>query len=195
MDETGAKITELTSIAGADVAGSDLLTLVDISDTTMATSGTNKKITINELRKIERDYIRATSSATATTSSSAAGYADYTKVPLDTTVSSEGSKLSLSENQVVIGAGVSMVKVSAVMGWSTGITTGDKLAMSIGLNESGVNYVIIPGAAYVNIPMPSMMLEVEEDNTIELVGQDLARTGAIIRNGALNTWLMVEVIK
>jgi hypothetical protein len=60
MDETGAKITELDSILGADVAGSDLTTLVDISDTTMATSGTNKKLTIDELGKIEQTLINKT---------------------------------------------------------------------------------------------------------------------------------------
>lgn len=45
------RISELTSITGANVADADLLVVVDVSDTTMAASGTNKKITMAELAK------------------------------------------------------------------------------------------------------------------------------------------------
>jgi lysophospholipase L1-like esterase len=44
-----AKISDLTTITGATVATSDVLPVVDVSDTTMALSGTTKKITIAEL--------------------------------------------------------------------------------------------------------------------------------------------------
>lgn len=43
------KITDLTSITGANTATGDLFVVVDISDTTMAASGTDKKITRDEL--------------------------------------------------------------------------------------------------------------------------------------------------
>lgn len=43
------KVTDLTAITGANTATGDLFSLVDISDTTMAASGTNKKITRAEL--------------------------------------------------------------------------------------------------------------------------------------------------
>jgi hypothetical protein len=43
------KISALAALTGANVAAGDLATLVDVSDTTMAASGTNKKITIDEL--------------------------------------------------------------------------------------------------------------------------------------------------
>lgn len=45
------RISELTSITGANLADADLLVVVDVSDTTMAASGTNKKITMAELAK------------------------------------------------------------------------------------------------------------------------------------------------
>lgn len=45
------RISELTSITGANLADADLLVVVDVSDTTMASSGTNKKITMSELAK------------------------------------------------------------------------------------------------------------------------------------------------
>jgi hypothetical protein len=44
------KISGLTALTGANTASGDLLTIVDISDTTMAATGTNKKITLTELQ-------------------------------------------------------------------------------------------------------------------------------------------------
>jgi hypothetical protein len=43
------QITDLSALTGADLADDDLFEVVDISDTTMAASGTNKKITRAEL--------------------------------------------------------------------------------------------------------------------------------------------------
>lgn len=45
-----AKISALSALTGANAASGDLITLVDISDTTFAASGTNKKMTLDELR-------------------------------------------------------------------------------------------------------------------------------------------------
>ena len=42
------KISELTTLTGAVANGADLIEAVDISDTTMATSGTNKSMTLAE---------------------------------------------------------------------------------------------------------------------------------------------------
>ena len=42
------RISELTSITGANLADADLLVVVDVSDPTMAASGTNKKVTLDE---------------------------------------------------------------------------------------------------------------------------------------------------
>lgn len=43
------KITDLTAITGANTASGDLIPIVDVSDTSMAASGTTKKITRDEL--------------------------------------------------------------------------------------------------------------------------------------------------
>lgn len=40
-----SKITDLTALTGANAATTDLISIVDVSDTTMAASGTNKSIT------------------------------------------------------------------------------------------------------------------------------------------------------
>lgn len=43
------RISDLTAITGSSVASTDLVPIVDVSDTTMAASGTDKKITATEL--------------------------------------------------------------------------------------------------------------------------------------------------
>ena len=43
------KISDLTAIAGASLASTDLAVVVDVSDTTMAASGTDKKTTVADL--------------------------------------------------------------------------------------------------------------------------------------------------
>ena len=46
----GTKLTDFTALTGANVAANDIIEIVDVSDTTMAASGTNKKMTMAELR-------------------------------------------------------------------------------------------------------------------------------------------------
>jgi hypothetical protein len=46
---SNAKITDLASITGGDIASTDVVPLVDVSDTSMAASGTNKKTTVLSL--------------------------------------------------------------------------------------------------------------------------------------------------
>lgn len=45
----GSKVTDLSALTGANLAGGDLIDLVDISDTTMSAQGTNKKQSVDEL--------------------------------------------------------------------------------------------------------------------------------------------------
>lgn len=60
MDEEGAKITELDPILGSEVSNADLLPIVDVSDTSMALTGTNKKLTIEELGKVTKTLTNTT---------------------------------------------------------------------------------------------------------------------------------------
>ena len=47
---TAKTITQLTALAAADAASTDVLPIVDVSDTTMAATGTTKKITLTDLQ-------------------------------------------------------------------------------------------------------------------------------------------------
>lgn len=44
------KITGLAALTGANIASDDLFVGVDVSDTSMAATGTNKKLTVDDLR-------------------------------------------------------------------------------------------------------------------------------------------------
>lgn len=50
------KTSDLSALTGTSVAAGDLFPVVDVSDTTMAASGTNKKLTSAELRAFLRQY-------------------------------------------------------------------------------------------------------------------------------------------
>lgn len=83
------RISDLTSIAGADTDGADLLTLVDVDDTTMAATGTNKKITVAEfLTKVGTTFVDATDFLAKgdIVSGSGAGAFTFTGVGADGTV-------------------------------------------------------------------------------------------------------------
>jgi len=81
-----SRITDLAAITGALTDGADLLTLVDVDDTTMAASGTNKKITVTEfLSKVGDTFVDATdfTAKGAIVSGSAAGAFTFTAVGVD----------------------------------------------------------------------------------------------------------------
>lgn len=44
-----AKITDLAALSSTDLADGDLFVVVDVSDTSMAATGTNKKILLSSL--------------------------------------------------------------------------------------------------------------------------------------------------
>jgi hypothetical protein len=54
----GTKMTALTALTGAGAATDDIIEVVDISDTTMAASGTNKKMTLAELVAYVKTLLR-----------------------------------------------------------------------------------------------------------------------------------------
>lgn len=73
------KITDLTSLTGAGTASGDLFPIVDISDTTMGATGTDKKITRDELNIAlgilppTQQILTSTTSATYTTPAGCTG--------------------------------------------------------------------------------------------------------------------------
>ena len=89
------KISALTAIDGATLASTDLVPVVDVSDTTMAGTGTNKKLTAAEL-----GVALAAVGGLASTSAVAAGYqpldSDLTAIAALTTTEFGRSFLTLA---------------------------------------------------------------------------------------------------
>jgi hypothetical protein len=73
------KITDLASLTGANSADTDVVPLVDVSDTSMAASGTTKKITIAELAKAVGDGGRLILDTNATPSAPSEGTTLFTR--------------------------------------------------------------------------------------------------------------------
>jgi hypothetical protein len=94
---TSEKITDLVALAGADFADGDLVVVVDVSDTTMAPTGTNKKSTVVEVTT-------GIVSAAAVSSAGAAMLAD-----LPVTVAAAGAAMVVDLPTTVASAGAAMV--------------------------------------------------------------------------------------
>ena len=115
-----SKITALTALTAADPAV-DMFPVVDVSDTTMAASGTTKRISINN--------ILACSPAATLASATISG---------DLTVAT--NRLSVSSTGVQIGTTTN--KTTAFTGNGTGLTIGAALAPTIALwDTTNASYV------------------------------------------------------
>lgn len=98
------KISQLTALLGANTASGDLVTVVDISDTTMGASGTNKKMTLAEFQ------------ASPMSAGTANGvlYLNGTKVP------SSGSALTFDGTNLATTGTASATKLIPTGGSATG---------------------------------------------------------------------------
>lgn len=106
---TAKTITQLTALAAADAASADVLPIVDVSDTTMAATGTTKKITLTDLQSapvsagVANGVLYLNDSKVATSGSALT----YNGVGLGIGVASASQLLNLS------GAGTSSIQVAS----------------------------------------------------------------------------------
>ena len=115
-----SKITALTALTAADPAN-DMLPVVDVSDTSMAASGTTKRISINNILACSPSATLASATITG-----------------DLTVAT--NRLSVSSTGVQIGTTTN--KTTAFTGNGTGLTIGGALAPTIALwDTTNASYV------------------------------------------------------
>ena len=114
-----AKITALTAISVIDVAA-DMLPIVDISDTSMAASGTTKKITINQILG---------ASGTATLASAT--------ITGDLTVDTNTLFVDSANNRVGIGTASPTSDLDIFRASGSGITSGISLRTAAGAGGDG----------------------------------------------------------
>jgi hypothetical protein len=111
-----SKISALTALTGANSAPGDLLEIVDISDTTMAASGTNKKITREELQTFSLGTITADKKCLDLSATwNAAGVA-FTGIKLNITNTASAAGSKLLDLQVGSSSRVSFDKDFALYG-------------------------------------------------------------------------------
>lgn len=142
------KITDLTALTGANSASTDLAVVVDVSDSTMAASGTDKKMTLAELAAG-----LATHGALATDAELAAHEADTTSVhgitDTSTLYRSGGTDVAVADG----GTGASTAADAAT---NLGLGTGDSpqfTAVNVGhatdttITRTGAGDIAVEGNA------------------------------------------------
>lgn len=129
------------------------------------------------------------------TSTTASSLSDNFKILLNSKADGYGAKLTLENNSVKIGSGISKIKVSAsvfVNGPNqTGYVWGKILK-----NEETISSSIIPYAnqgSFLSTPIPASIVDVSENDEISLIADSTCN--GTLRTGKANTWLLVEVIE
>ena len=140
--------------------------------------------------------------ATATTNLTTSA---YTKLPLDTVISSVGDKLSVATTDnggIVIGANVSKILVSAQMKFATGASAGSRYFRIVKnvpysyLNTLGWAYKGMTASSRDILVIPPMLADVAQGDVIYLMYYT-ANTNDTIDGGSSSKWLTaltVEVV-
>jgi hypothetical protein len=138
----------------------------------------------------EKNYLVATSTGTINLN----GNTDITL----TATSVVGTKLTLEDGKVKIGAGVSKVRISGSIFMDiTYIESAGYIWGRIAKNASNVAgsiSPILPSMAFISAVIPSHIIEVEEGDLFQL-NVDVTGSTGTTRDGVTNTWLDVEVIE
>lgn len=106
-----------------------------------------------------------------------------------------GSLLTLNNYEIVIGEGVSKVKVSANVLYSTGGTggSGSRRGAIIYKNNNQVLYNMTASTeTYTGVSIAPFIMSVQENDTISLYMRNQGTTGSTM--SAANTFLTVEVV-
>lgn len=123
---------------------------------------------------------------------------DEEKLPLDLVSEKVGDKLSLVSNGVLIGAGVSKVKVSSNVMYSTipAEGLGEIHANNIYLNTTKISETAVrPSGTYPSVSNASKMISVSEGDIIFLYVTSRGAPGSVVRGGSTYTNLTVEVVE
>lgn len=133
--------------------------------------------------------------ATATIGSSVTlSSTDTTHLSL-TSATIAGGGLTLSGGDIVIGAGISHVKISASAYYTTGYTAGDKAHLNITRNDVVVASAMENlSATYQTLSIAPKIITVSEGDKIGLAVRNQTGARGVINNSSDATYLTVEVI-
>ena len=116
----------------------------------------------------------------------------YTKVTGFYQYNRYGTRLSFNDNQVVIGAGVSRVKISGRFGWYA--TTGSIKYGRIRKNSNGLIWSTtnVPSGAYLADCFSEFLVDVQEGDTISMTYYT-EQSGDSLQDN-MRTYITVEVL-
>ena len=129
------KISQLNSLTGANTASGDLVTIVDISDTTMGASGTNKKMTLTEFQ----------ASPVSAGTANGVTYLNASKV------STAGSALTFDGTNLATTGTASATKLIPTGGTATGNGMYLPSANTLGFSTNGVLNMSLDASGNVGI--------------------------------------------
>lgn len=161
-------------------------TVVDNLNSTSTTDG----LSANQGKVLKEKFIPQYMTATVSTNYSIS--AGTTAVLFDTVANSNGNKLTLNNNKIVIGTGVSYIRVNGAI-FVESPSNGYLWSILMKNDSIRIASVLTPvqNDSYVSSAIPSIVIPVSEGDTISLY-RDCG--GNAVRGGRDNTWLQVEVL-
>lgn len=160
-----AKITDLTALTAANAATGDLVEIVDVSDTTMAASGTNKKMTVANLAgAVAKEGVVAADALWDAKGDLAAG-----------TGANTASKLTVGANGTVL---------IAASGETTGLKWAAMSGQAYGLGADGD--VTISADTTLSAPMFYNNLTVNSGVTLTVAQYPIHVEGTLTLNGTIS---------
>ena len=125
-----------------------------------------------------------------------ADLSDLEKLKINKVFCSCGDKLTITEEGIKIGDGVSKVKVSGQIYFFTNVTkTGDSIAAIYKNNKQIVIHNQRFTDNYEHITLPEKLIDVIKGDIIKLAVRSEKATGALIKNYETGTFLTVEVVE
>lgn len=138
-------------------------------------------------------YHRAAMMIALSSSTTVSATNAYTKVPLSTSVSSSGDRMTFVDNSIRIGEGISFVKVSGQVIFKCGSTNGNRharLQKVSGNTTSSYAWTCVYGNATHNVAytMPSVLVPVKEGDYLRLVYYTSDAADSIASGSSANGW-------
>ena len=135
-------------------------------------------------------YINCGISASYTTTSTTSE-----RLSLNTVTLSRGNGLKLQDGCVVIGSGVTAVKVTGQVGWSSNASGTNALEGYIYKNNTSIaRNGITSISTYFGVPLVSKIIDVQEGDKISLGARSRTKEGFTVSNANDSTWLCVESV-
>lgn len=136
------------------------------------------------------DYLNKSIICAGTTTSSID--TNLNKLPLSTEIAKKGSKFTISNGSIIIGAGVSQIIVSAQLTFRD--KTDNQKTLAVKLNGDTIISSLMIGNVQPTIIDTPKLINVSPNDVIELYTYQTAGTSLNINNNTNSTYIMVQEV-